>query len=85
MQGVKLRLGFPESGGVWVLDISQSWNSYSPRIMVGWQSTLAADERCDVLEGLAANFCESMLCKRVRRRSLRSWKYRTVYLSSVTL
>jgi len=56
---VNLTLGFPESGGVWVLDNSQGWEQLYPRNL-GLRNALTMEERCNVIKDLGGKFCESM-------------------------
>ncbi|KAI1171748.1 hypothetical protein F4777DRAFT_564443 [Nemania sp. FL0916] len=56
---VSLEVGFPTSGGVWVLDTSSGWDELYPRSL-GLQNALTMDERCEVLKDLGAHFCEDI-------------------------
>lgn len=56
---VELELGFPESGGMWVLNTTQVPDGELPKF-AGLRNALTMEERCNVLEDMGAKFCESM-------------------------
>jgi hypothetical protein len=54
---VSLEVGFPTSGGVWVLDTGRGLDF--PKSL-GLQNALTMDERCKVIESLGGGFCEDV-------------------------
>ena len=56
---VNLEVGFPESGGVWLLDTSQGWDGLYPQSL-GLRNALTMDERCEVIKDLGGRFCEDI-------------------------
>lgn len=56
---VSLEVGFPASGGVWMLDTSQGWDGLYPKNL-GLRSALTMDERCEVIKNLGGRFCENI-------------------------
>jgi hypothetical protein len=56
---VNLILGFPKTGGVWVLDRSQGWDKLYPRSL-GLLNALTMEERCNIIKDLGGKFCKSM-------------------------
>jgi hypothetical protein len=56
---VRVEVGFPASGGVWVLDTSQGWVGLYPK-SAGLRNSLTMDERCEVLKNLGGRFCEDI-------------------------
>ncbi|KAF4630907.1 hypothetical protein G7Y89_g7226 [Cudoniella acicularis] len=55
---VNFELGFPESGGVRVLDYGRLLDgSYAPCVML--KNALTMEERCGVIEKLGGKFCET--------------------------
>ncbi|PQE16995.1 fungal specific transcription factor protein [Rutstroemia sp. NJR-2017a BBW] len=56
---VRLEVGFPSSGGVWMLDTSQGWDKLPPKA-AGLGNALKMDERCEVIKDLGGRFCENV-------------------------
>ena len=56
---VSLEVGFPSSGGVWLIDTSQGWDGLYPQSL-GLRNALTMDERCEVIKALGGRFCEDM-------------------------
>ncbi|KAI1124881.1 hypothetical protein F5Y10DRAFT_248257 [Nemania abortiva] len=56
---VSLEVGFPASGGVWMLDTSQGWDGLYPQSL-GLRNALTMDERCEVIKDLGGRFCEDI-------------------------
>ncbi|KAH9215380.1 hypothetical protein DL95DRAFT_388688 [Leptodontidium sp. 2 PMI_412] len=56
---VGLEVGFPTSGGVWVLDTGRGSDEMFPKSL-GLQNALTMDERCKVIESLGGRFCEDV-------------------------
>ncbi|TVY47225.1 hypothetical protein LOCC1_G002412 [Lachnellula occidentalis] len=56
---VSLEVGFPASGGVWLLDKSQGWDGLYPKSL-GLRNALTMDERCEVIKDLGGRFCEDI-------------------------
>ncbi|GAM40915.1 hypothetical protein TCE0_041r13636 [Talaromyces pinophilus] len=56
---VSLEVGFPASGGVWMLDTSQGWDGWYTKIL-GLRNALTMDERCEVIKDLGGRFCEDI-------------------------
>ncbi|KAI0098548.1 hypothetical protein GGR51DRAFT_538162 [Nemania sp. FL0031] len=56
---VSLEVGFPASGGMWMLDTSQGWDGLYPRSL-GLRNALTMDERCEVIRDLGGRFCEDI-------------------------
>lgn len=54
-----LEVGFPASGGVWMLNTSQGWDKLYPQ-SVGLRNALTMDERCEVIKNLGGRFCENI-------------------------
>ncbi|KJZ80019.1 hypothetical protein HIM_00733 [Hirsutella minnesotensis 3608] len=54
---VDFEVGFPTSGGVWVLNTSQGWDKLLPKGL-GLRNALTMDERCEVIKDLGGRFCE---------------------------
>ncbi|KAH6681400.1 hypothetical protein B0J14DRAFT_529868 [Halenospora varia] len=54
-----LFLGFPENGGVWVLDRSKIGDELYTKSK-GLLNALIMEERCNVIRGLGGKYCESM-------------------------
>ncbi len=56
---VSLEVGFPASGGVWILDTSQGWDGLYPKSL-GLRNALTMDERCKVIKDLGGHFCDNI-------------------------
>ncbi|KAI6081124.1 hypothetical protein F4821DRAFT_249947 [Hypoxylon rubiginosum] len=56
---LSLEVGFPTSGGVWMLDTSQGWEGLYPQSL-GLRNALTMDERCEVIKGLGGHFCKNI-------------------------
>jgi hypothetical protein len=56
---VSFEVGFPASGGVWVLDTSQGWDALYPKSL-GLRNALTMDERCEVIKNLGGRFCKDI-------------------------
>jgi len=54
-------LAYPETGGVWFLDSSKSWDHYYPQSL-GLKNALTMEERSAVIKikDLGGKFCENM-------------------------
>lgn len=64
---VSLEVGFPTSGGVWVLNTSQGGETLFPK-SVGLRNALTMDERCEVIKDLGGVFCEdAQVCAEMDR------------------
>jgi len=55
-----LVLGFPGSGGVWVIDGRKGWDGFYSGIR-GLNNALTMEERCGVIRDSGGKFCESMM------------------------
>ncbi|KAH6694155.1 hypothetical protein F5X68DRAFT_200372 [Plectosphaerella plurivora] len=56
VKDVRFEVGYPTSGGVWVLDTNQGWDWPKG---VKLRNALTMDERCEVLKGFGGVFCEN--------------------------
>ncbi|KAI1087169.1 hypothetical protein F5B19DRAFT_88045 [Rostrohypoxylon terebratum] len=56
---VSLEVGFPASGGVWMLETSEWWEELYPQ-RLGLRNALTMDERCEVIKALGGRFCEDI-------------------------
>ncbi|EPE34791.1 hypothetical protein GLAREA_10486 [Glarea lozoyensis ATCC 20868] len=53
-------MAFTSDGGVWVLEVSKGSISRDDYGNAGLDNALSLEERCEVLKGLGAKFCESL-------------------------
>ncbi|EPE32676.1 hypothetical protein GLAREA_07810 [Glarea lozoyensis ATCC 20868] len=57
---VDLKLGFPPSGGAWVLKVGENGLDYQTVANSGLDYALTMEDRCLVLKDLGAKFCSSL-------------------------
>lgn len=56
---VNFEVGYPTTGGIWILDTSQGWDRLYPRSL-GLRNALTMDERSEVIKSLGGRFCEDI-------------------------